>query len=787
MLCQFERIIYPRDTRSIGADSFMIVSYKPCETIKDSSGNKIAHVKAVGYCLPTAEGLCFNLHGHWSKSDKHGLQFEVERYEEIIIPNKENIIAYLSSGQIKYIGPAMAQKIYDAFGDQTLEILDKEPEKLLSIKGISTKRLEVICESYTANRAARDVIAFLTPYGITPNRAVQLFKEYRDKTITTVRTNPYKLSDLDGVGFITADKIAKNLGVHPLSTDRVDSGILHTLQQAENMGHLCMEKHAFIKECLKLLDTPGLTEDMIANRAVRLVYSGKLSCYQEMIFRTEAANAEIHLVEKIKLLLNSGFSCSYSDLDAEINAEEISLKLRLAPEQRAAVKMALSSSIAVITGGPGTGKTLIQRAILDIYRKNYPNNQICCCAPTGQASSRMRQSTGNKSSTIHKALNIRTGDLTYSTPQPLTADLVLVDEVSMLDIYLAGHLFDALKPGGQIILIGDADQLPSVGPGAFLRELVTSERIPVVRLDRVFRQSAGSRIAINARLIRHGNVGLEYGPDFNFHNSGDLEESARIIADLFERDVRKYGVQSVAVLTPLRKKTPTGKDSLNPVLRDRVNPPARGKPEVTKGEKLFRLGDKVMQNKNHGDVCNGDIGYITGITFNGSDPIIEVDFGEERVVKYDHMALEMLDLGYALTVHKSQGAEYKSVIISLQCAHTIMLTRTLIYTAITRGKEKDTIVGERKALCIAIKRADREKRGTCLARRLQESIPIERKMTYGNPQPSYNLYAEAGTAQPAGKSEPTGWRGPSGDAGGQLPDLCSGDLPFIFPDCSVYK
>ena len=440
-----------------------------------------------------------------------------------------------------------------------------------------------------------------------------------------------------------------------------------------------------------------------------------------------------------------------------------------------------------LTGRPGTGKTLIQRAILDIYRKNYPDNQICCCAPTGQASTKMRQSTGNKASTIHKALNIRAGDLTYTKPQPLSADLVLVDEVSMLDIYLAGHLFDALKPGGQIILIGDADQLPSVGPGAVLRELVSSERIPVVRLDRVFRQSAGSRIAINARLIRHGNVGLEYGPDFNFHNSGDLEESARIIADLFERDVRKYGVQSVAVLTPLRKKTATGKDSLNPILRDRVNPPTPGKPEVTKGEKLFRLGDKVMQNKNHGDVCNGDIGYITGITFNGTDPIIEVDFGEERVVKYDYTALEMLDLGYALTVHKSQGAEYKSVIISLQCAHTIMLTRTLIYTAITRGKEKDTIVGERKALCIAIKRADREKRGTCLARRLQESIPIERKMTYGNPQPSYNIYAEAGTAQPAGKSEPTGWRGPSGDAGGQLPDLRSGDLPFIFPDSSFYN
>lgn len=787
MLCQFERVIYPRDTRNIGEDSFMIVSYKPCEVIKDSSGNRIAHVKAVGYCLPTAEGLCFNLYGHWSKSDRHGLQFEVERYEEIIIPNRENIIAYLSSGQIKWIGPAMAQKIYDAFGDKTLEILDQEPEKLLTIKGISEKKLEKICESYTSNRAARDVIAFLSPYGITPNRAVQLFKEYRDKTITTVRSNPYKLSELDGIGFTTADRIAKNLGVHPLSTDRVDSGILHTLAQAENMGHLCMEKHAFIKECLKILDTPGLTEDMVANRAVRLVYGGKLSCYQEMIFRTEAANAENHLVEKIKMLLDSGFRCTYSNLEAEIDAEEMNLRLRLAPEQRNAVKMALSSSIAVITGGPGTGKTLIQRAILDIYRKNYPDNQICCCAPTGQASTKMRQSTGNKASTIHKALNIRAGDLTFCKPQPLSADLVLVDEVSMLDIYLAGHLFDALKPGGQLILIGDADQLPSVGPGAVLRELIASERIPVVRLDKVFRQSAGSRIAINARLIRHGNVGLEYGSDFEFYNSGDLDESARMLADLFEQEVKKHGVQNVAVLTPLRKKTPTGKDNLNPVLRDRINPPAPGKPEVSRGEKLFRLGDKVMQNKNHGDVCNGDIGYITQIVFSGKDPTITVDFGEERVVEYDQASLEMLDLGYALTVHKSQGAEYKSVIISLQCAHTIMLTRTLIYTAVTRGKLKVTIVGERKALCIAIKRTDKEKRGTCLARRLQESIPIERKISYGNPQSSYHLYAETGTAQPAGQSEPPGRRGPSGDAGGQLPDLRAGDLPFIFPNCSFYN
>ena len=303
----------------------------------------------------------------------------------------------------------------------------------------------------------------------------------------------------------------------------------------------------------------------------------------------------------------------------------------------------------------------------------------------------------------------------------LDADLVLVDEVSMLDIYLAGHLFDALKYGCQVVLVGDADQLPSVGPGAVLSELIASGTIPVARLDRVFRQSAGSRIAANARLIRHGSVGLEYGSDFEFLDSASIAESAQTIANLYLQEISRYGVDNVVLLSPFRQKTETGVNALNEALRDKVNPPTAGKQEVTKGSRLFRVGDKVMQNRNHEDISNGDIGYVTGIYRNGDDCTVRVDFGDGRVADYDTQDLDMLDLGYALTIHKSQGSEYKSVIINLQCAHAVMLTRPLIYTAITRGKEKVTIVGERRALCIAIKRTDTDQRGTCLAKRLQDS------------------------------------------------------------------
>lgn len=721
MLCQFERLVYPQNTNVIDAASYMVALYRPCEKIKDSSGNTISQVKAVGYCLPVANNLRYDMQGHWSKNPKHGIQFEVESYNEVIIPNKEGIISYLSSGQIKGVGPKIAERIYAAFGNMALEVLDKEPEKLLSIPGINKNKLKKICDSYLANRGARDVVAFLTPHGITPNRAVRLYKEYGEKTMDIVKNHPYKLCELVGVGFRTADKIAMSMGFDELSTERVDEALLYTLTDAESKGNLCLEKHDLLKICLKILNTPQLTEDMLANRAVRLIQSGQMVSYLGNVYRSRTAFIEAHLAEMISHRLSQNKSFCYTDLDAELDKEEQILAVKLAPEQRLAVKTALTHGISIITGGPGTGKTMIQRALLDIYKRNHPGNEICCCAPTGRAARRMEQSTRFSASTVHKALGLLAGeDGNYNEPAELTADLILVDEVSMLDIYLAEHLFCAVKNNCQIVLIGDADQLPSVGPGAVLSEMIASECIPVVRLDKVFRQSAGSRIATNAKLIRHGNLSLEYGPDFQFMDSASTTESAEKVAEIYMQEIAKYGVDNVALLSPFRQRTETGVNALNELIRDLVNPPDNEKAEVKFGKRIFRCGDKVMQIKNHDDVNNGDIGYITKIINMDSETILYINFGDGKLKEYDAGDLDMLDLGYASTIHKSQGAEYQSVIINLQCAHAIMLTRPLIYTAITRGKKRVIIVGERRALCMAIKKTDTEKRGTCLAKRLKE-------------------------------------------------------------------
>lgn len=721
MLCQFEKLIYPSNIAAVGINSYMIALYRPCEKILDTSGNRVTQVKAVGYCLPTADNLRYEIQGHWSKNPKHGVQYEVESYEEVIVPSKEGIIAYLSSGQIKGIGPKMAERIFDAFGLNTLNVLDHEPEKLLTISGISKTKLKKICDSYLANRGARDVVAFLAPHGITPNRAVQLYREYGNETMEIVKNHPYRLCEIAGIGFRSADQIAMNMGFAKVSAERVDEGLMFTLTEAEGKGHLCMEKKDFVKTAMKILDTPELTIDMVANRAARLVSAGRLSCYKGYVYRARTAETEQQLAERIHVVQRSSPYARFSSLDQEINREEQKLGIRLDPEQRTAITTALQSPISVITGGPGTGKTSIQKAILDIYRRQNPGGRIVCCAPTGRAARRMEQSTGHPASTVHKALGLIAGDDgQYGEPESFDADLVLIDEVSMLDIYLAKHVLRSVPKGCQLVLIGDADQLPSVGPGAVLSEIIKSDVIPVVRLDRVHRQNAGSRIATNAKLIRHGNLSLEYGTDFQFLDSSRIAESAEKIEKLYLQEIAKYGVDNVALLSPYRQKTETGVAALNERIRKDVNPQDPTKGEITLGKKTFRTGDKVMQIKNHEDVNNGDIGYITDISGIGNDAVVCIDFGDGRNVEYDASELNMLDLGYASTIHKSQGSEYQSVIINLQCAHSIMLVRPLIYTAITRAKKQVIIVGERRALCIAIKKQDTEKRGTQLAERLKE-------------------------------------------------------------------
>lgn len=729
MICQFKKLIHPR-TKEAAEANYAVALYKPCETIKDTSGNLISEVKAVGYCLPLAENLRYDMQGHWGRNAKHGVQFEVEGFNEVIVPTKEGVIAYLSSGQIKGVGPKTAERIYDAFREKTLEVLDSEPEKLLSISGISPKKLKNICDSYIASRGARDVVAFLAPHGITPNRAVKLYKQYGEQTMDIVRNHPYRLCEMVGIGFKSADKIAMNMGFDKLSPERVDEGMLFTLTDAELKGHLCMEKHAFVKQCLKLLDTEGLTENMVANRAVRLLENGRLVSYQGQVYRAATAKAEQNLAWSIRNMLCTTPPAENPGISADIAAQEKRLGLALAPEQRQAVTTALTSQLCVVTGGPGTGKTLIQRVLLDVYRSRHKDAKIVCCAPTGRAARRMEQSTGTPSTTIHRALGILAGDDgDYCEPEMLDADLVVVDEVSMMDIYLAGYLFRSVPRGCRLVLIGDADQLPSVGPGAVLSELIACGRIPVVRLDRIYRQNFGSRIASNAKLIRHGNLSLEYGEDFQFFDSADLAASADIIEKLYLQETARYGLDNVALLTPYRKKTETGVNALNERLQEKINPPGPKKPEVTFGKQKYRLGDKVMQTKNREDINNGDVGIITQILRDGTDSSVHTDFGDGRLEEYESSDLDMLELAYASTVHKSQGSEYRSVIINLQCAHAVMLVRPLIYTAITRAKERVLIVGERRALCIAIKRTDTEQRGTKLAMRIQELL--ETKERYG--------------------------------------------------------
>lgn len=722
MICQFKRLIYPK---AIAADdaSYMIALYRPCEKVIDAAGNVVSEIKAVGYCLPMANNLRYDMRGRWSRNAKHGVQFEVEGFNEVIVPSKEGIVAYLCSGQIKGIGPKTAEKIYAMFGQNTLTVLDQEPEQLLAVSGISKTKLQKICDSYLASRGARDVVAFLAPHGVTPNRAVKLYKQYGEQTMDIVRNHPYRLCEMVGIGFKTADRIAVSMGFDPLSPERVDEGLVFTLTDAELKGHLCMEKHSFIKQCLKLLDTEGLTEEMLAVRASRLLESGRLASYGGQVYRAVTARTEQNLAWAVCRMLSCAGTESSVGIDAEISAEEKRQGIQLAAEQRQAVMTALTSQLSVITGGPGTGKTLIQRFLLDIYRRRKRGAKIICCAPTGRAARRMEQSTGVPATTIHKALGLLAGeDGDYCEPEMLDADLIVVDEVSMMDVYLANHLFRSVPHGSQLVLIGDADQLPAVGPGAVLSEILACGAVPVVRLDRIFRQSYGSRIAANAKLIRHGNLSLEYGEDFQFFDSSDMTASAQQIETLYLQETARYGVDNVALLTPYRQKTETGVNALNDRLREKINPPDRKKPEVTYRKRVYRLGDKVMQTKNCEDISNGDIGYITSITSDGTDSVLTVDFGDGRIAEYDSSDLEMLDLAYASTIHKSQGSEYKSVIINLQCAHAVMLVRPLVYTAITRAKERVLIVGERRALCIAIKRTDTEQRGTMLSARIKELI-----------------------------------------------------------------
>ena len=651
MLVKFKKRVYPQGNM-IEPDTYTIALYEEV----DEQGRKKDILTIVGYGLPEAKEMTFEVDGHWVIHPQYGRQLKLSSYHEVITPNRDGIISYLKSGQITGIGPELAKRIYSQFGPKTLKVLDQNPEKLKEIKGVGEKKLEKIIESYTKNRAARDLIAFLSQYGVSPRRALSLFKIYKANALDVIRQNPYKLCENAGIGFKTADQIAMNIGIGKDDPARMKEAMLYILQMAEQKGNMCMLESQMHDETLELLNTDLVDLEKLRSVTSDLMRWGIIKLYGKCAYRAFTAMEEDKLAKCIaRLIRRQKPQISPELIDRLIEEEELQQGFKLALEQREAVRTALSSRFSIITGGPGTGKTTIQKFLLNIYRRCNKDSLIECAAPTGKAARRMEQTTGFEASTIHKLLNLCASDGVYSEPRKLESSFLLIDEFSMCDNFLALQLLSSVHPECQIVLIGDAEQLPSVGPGSVLRDLISCGLIPVVTLDKVYRQSAGSRIALNARLIRYGNCTLDYGSDFQFFDCYSMNEVQNRLVDLYLQEVEKYGTDEVVILSPMRKRTITGTNDLNPIIRDRVNPRSDVKKEISYGQKIFREGDKVMMTKNAELINNGDLGYITAI-YQSSDEIeIAVTFEDGRSKVYKREELSDLELGYACTVHKSQG------------------------------------------------------------------------------------------------------------------------------------
>lgn len=723
MKCKFFRLIYPKSAEDAQSGSYTVALYVPCETVLDGQGNKLSSITVVGYYLPIMERMQVDMSGRWKKDAKYGLQFMMESYEEIIEPGKKGIVSYLSSGLIRGIGKRLAERIYNTFGDDTLTILDNDPDCIREVPGINSRRSEQLRDSYLETRSARRIITMLAPLDISAGQAVRLQKELGSRAEELLKERPYEVFERGLLSFDAADRLAEHRGIPRTAPERVAAGLLHTLETVEQRGHLCLHKERFIQQAVELLSTPGLNRMTVANEAFEMLKANRLALYQNYVYRPVMAKAEDGVAQCVREMLQRNSLPYIGDLDDEIDQQQKELGFILAEEQRQAVKTALASPICIISGGPGTGKTSIQRIFLNIYRKAFPNADIICCAPTGRAARRLEQSTGLPACTVHKALNLTAGETnTLTIPEQVDADLVLVDEVSMLDMAMTWYLFHALPPMCRLVLVGDADQLPSVGPGAVLSEMLRCGRIPMVMLDKVFRQSEGSLIAENAQRIRHGDTSIQFDGDFQFWSSADIQQSAQWLEKLYMQEVDRYGVDNVALLTPFRAKTETGVRSMNERLRALVNPPGVNKPELFLGQRVFRLGDKVMQTRNREEVSNGDIGYIRKIERDNDGFLVEVDFHDDRIVSYeDNESLSHLDLAYATTIHKSQGGQYDSVLLSIQNCHGRMLKRPLVYTGLTRAKRRAQIVGDWQAVIRAIQTTDTERRNTLLSARITQT------------------------------------------------------------------
>ncbi len=712
--------------------------------------NNIIHT-AVGVLPHVKEGQNLKITGSWVNHSQFGKQFKVEECEEILPTSKDGIEKYLSSGIIQGIGPVTAKKIVNKFGEDTLNILDNNIERLKEIEGIGKKKLETIIESYREQRELKNITIFLQTHGLSVNQCLKIYKKYGASSVDTVKNNPYILCDeISGIGFKTSDKIARSLGIEIDSPFRIQSGIRYVINEFCANGHTFMPKDELIKEASNVLTVSGdIIEENIKNAALDRKIKLERVNDKEGVFTIPNYYCELGITNRILTLAISNFQDISVDVDHLILQFEKKNNITFAESQKDAIISAFQNGIEIITGGPGTGKTTIIKCIIEIFETC--GLKVLLGAPTGRAAKRMSESTGKEATTIHRMLDMGVFEkeesvfVTNAEEHSLEADVVIIDEASMIDITLMNALLKSIKVGTRLIIVGDVDQLPSVGAGNVLNDFIESGFTKVVRLKEIFRQGKESMIVVNAHKINKGEMPKlnEKGTDFFFIRNDIQEGILNTIIDLINTRLPKFNsnwdkLKSIQVLVPMKKGV-LGVTNLNERIQNGLNPKAPYKKEKEFRSMVFREGDKVMQIKNNyslkwtriagkGEheglgVFNGDMGFIESIDLEGKK--LSIIFDDERRVIYDFMYLDELDLAYAITIHKSQGSEFPVVIIPAYMGAPLLMNRNLLYTGITRAKEMVVVVGIPKALKYMVDNTRSMERYSSLNWRIKEVISNE--------------------------------------------------------------